>query len=651
MQKNSIDTLAQAINPLRILIFFALLSSFALIFHIPEKITAILYLSFFFLFTVLNPINGIAFIVFSIPFFLGAPHKPYFFLFEILIYGTLLLGFIHLRKRKIPIVIPFKHLIILLFLSYLFSLPINAKEYYYEFWATPLKDLWFQWLSGHEKFPIFHLRTLFNNLSGILLFILVSNLFSKDRFKDLEKISRGIIWMSVMVCLIGIFFLFKIIPPQQKTYLSLSLAGIHNEGLSVFAFNRQYLAQYLLLIFPIIFYFLSFNRHKVLHFSFYLFVLGLFVLSLSASMQRSAYLVLFLEMLLLVLFYVFLVSPKKKMSIFFSLIPFLLLATMILVDFAFLNKHFFERLTLWGLSDPDNRRVHLWNTAWHMFTFSPLLGIGLGKYSSFFPEFFKNSHINWKTFSFVRGEPHSFYLQTLAEQGAVGFLLLMSLVAGVIYCMVKNSKEEPSNANKLLLIVLQISVISWFLLGFFHNVSYVRSLGVLFWILLGWSAALIGPKALPSESDLKNRSFLIGLLVIIVAFGYQIKLIHERPVTPFFQTGSYNHEILPSGEKIQWMGKRAVMNTKIEDGAATITVSAPLPEIQKHPQRIRLWAGKNFREFILNDDHWHKLIIPTDRESKDRIPLKIETGRTFNPKEVGISQDNRNLGIMIQEID
>ncbi len=106
--------------------------------------------------------NGIAFLVLSIPFFLGAAHNPYFFLYEILVYGTLILGFIHLWKQKTSIEIPFKTLVLLLFLAALFSIPINAKEYYWEFWATPAKDIWFQWMRGHEKFPLIHLRALSN---------------------------------------------------------------------------------------------------------------------------------------------------------------------------------------------------------------------------------------------------------------------------------------------------------------------------------------------------------------------------------------------------------------------------------------------------------------------------------------------------------
>ena len=651
MNKSPIKTTAGLINPPRILLIFGILPLIVLAFHIPERITALLFLSLFLVISTLYPINGVAFILLSIPLFLGAPHKPYFYLFEVLIYGQLAIGFICLWKRKTAIEIPFKPLILLLTLSYLFSLPINAKEYYYQFWATPLKDIGFQMLTGHEKFPFFHLRTLFNALSGIALFILTFNLFSKDGQTNLEECWKAMIWMAVLICLMGFLFLFKIIPPQPKTYLSLSLAGIHEGALSAFAYNREYLAQYLLILFPIIFYFLYEHHENRLRFSFYLFVLGVFLLSLSASMQRSAFLILFLEMFLVFLFYIFLFSPKKKTAFFLLLVPFLILIMMFLLDILFLNRRFISRLALWGLSDPDNRRLHLWNTAWNMFKFSPLLGVGLGKFYEFFPEFFKNSHLSWKTYGLVRGEPHSFYFQTLSEQGAVGFLLLLGLVFLIGYQMIKKLKGDPSNGNKPLIAVLLVSLSAWFFLGFFHNVSYVRSLGVFLWILLGWSVSLISPLPVSDTSRIKTKWFLFVFLILTAALGYQLKLIYDRPLSPFFRTGLYDQEILPGGEKIRWMGKRAVINANIREGAVTLFLSVPIPEIEKHPQRIRLWAGKHLLELIIKDAQWHKMIIPVDNKTTGYIPLKIETNHTFNPQKDRISMDDRDLGVRFKGID
>ncbi len=640
----------RTLPPAWVITFFVLLSLAVLIFHMPENITAVLAIAFFFLLATLHPINGISFMVLSIPLFLGAAHKPYFFLFEILVYSTLILGFFRLWKEQRPAEIPFKPLILLFLLATLFSIPINAKEYYWEFWATPAKDIWFQWMRGHEKFPLIHLRALTNLISGILLFILTANLFSRNTYNDLEKILKAMIWMAVLVCLVGILFLFKIIPFQLKTYLSLSLAGTHEGAISALSFNRQYLAQYLLLLFPFIFYFLYLNRKKMPWMILYLLVLCLFIFSLSASMQRSVFAVLFLELLFLTAFYTKYISMRKKTSVFLFLIPFLFVAGMFLLDFLFLNKRFLSRIILIGVSDPDQRRIHLWDTAWNMFRHSPFLGVGLGKFFEFFPEFFTDTQVSWKTFGMVRGEPHSFFFQTLAEQGAFGLLLFLTLVVAVIYHMMKKAKEEPKSEHQLLSVGLTVSLMAWLILGLFHNVAYVRSLGVLFWVLLGWSAALTTPPAGSAMTKLRTRSFLFGLLVLIAALGYQIKLIHDRPLSPFFQAGLYEPETLPGGEQIRWTGKKAVIYADVQGNEKVLFVSAPLPGIVDHPQKVRFWFGGKMQVVVLKDTDWHRISLQAEKPFTGKMLLRIETGYTFNPKKAKVSDDDRDLGIMIKGI-
>lgn len=663
-------------NPAWIISFFILLSLAVLIFHIPEKITAALGLCFFFLLAVRHPVNGINFTILSIPFFLGAAHKPYFSLFEILIYGTLILGFFRLRHEKRAIEIPFRSLVLLFFLAALFSIPINAKEYYWEFWATPLKGVWFQWMRGHEKFPLIHLRALSNLLSGILIFILAANLFSNNTQEDWKKFFKNMVWLAVLICVLGILFLFNIIPFQPKTYLSLSLAGTHEGAISALAFNRQYLAQYLILIAPLVFYFLYCYRRNLPSLVLYGLILSLFIFSLSASMQRSAFLVFFLQIILLLGFQAIYISKDKKKMLYFFLIPFLLLTVMILVDLLFLEKRFLSRIMLLGFSEPDQRRLHLWKTAWNMFRHSPFLGVGLGKFYEFFPEFYSDLQVGWKTFGLFRGESHSFFFQTLAEQGAFGLLLILALVVAVIIRVMKKAGQEPVAEHKWLLGVLIVSLISWFLLGFFHNVAYVRSLGIFFWILLGCAVALTALNkgsantrlktkppfsardlALPKHGNrlvrsgicFRNRFFFFALVVLIAALGYQIKLIHDRPLNPFFHAGFYEIELLPGGEKIRWIGKRAVVNLDIEKDGEVIWVSAPLPGIADHPQKILLSAEKERHEFLLKDAGWQAIPLPIPKHFRGPVLLKIETTYAFNPKKSKLSDDDRDLGVRIRE--
>jgi O-antigen ligase len=542
MTDHYIQKTREVLTPQRILILFGLLSFMVFLLHLPEKATALLFMAFFLALTALDPINGIVFILLAIPFFLGATHKPYFSLFEGLVIGYLGVAFVHLWKRKEPVKIPFRGLVLLLALSFFCSLPLNTREYFELIRDTPLKEIGFQVLRGHEKFPFFPLRVLYNNLTGILLFIVTFNLFS-GKVARLGEVWKASIGMGTVLCLIGLLMVFGFIPSRPTTYLSLSLTGNHEGALSAFAFNRQYFAQYLIILFPLIIYFLYLTRRKVLSFSLYLCISVVFLLALAASMQRSVFLILFLEIFLFILVYILFFAHSKKAALLLFA-PFLLLALMFVLDLTLLDKRFLNRFMQWGISDPDNRRYHLWMTAWRMFTFSPLLGVGLGKYYEFFPEFFKDPLLNWKVFGFVRGEPHSFYFQTLAEQGAIGFLLTIGLLAAIIIQMLKKMRKTPSTETRWSLTALMIALSGWCALGLFHNVAYVRSLGVFYWILFGWSASLLDSSILFHKSKWSTKGLLAGLMILFMAFIYQLKLINEYPNFTSPQTSSIAGRIL-----------------------------------------------------------------------------------------------------------
>ena len=178
--------------------------------------------------------------------------------------------------------------------------------------------------------------------------------------------------------------------------------------------------------------------------------------------------------------------------------------------------------------------------------------------------------------------------------------------------------------------------------------AYVRSLGVLFWVLLGWSAVLTSPRIMRGKG--KNKSLIIGLLILSAALGYQIKLIHDRQISPSFQSGFYGLETLPGGEKFRWIGKRAVEQIDIQGGKGMIAISAPLPGIADHPQKVRFWVGGKLQAVVLKDADWHQITLLAEKPSTGKMLLRIETAYTFNPKKKAkTNDDDRDLGIMIRE--
>src|SRR5207248_8364655 len=66
----------------------------------------------------------------------------------------------------------------------------------------------------------------------------------------------------------------------------------------------------------------------------------------------------------------------------------------------------------------SNGRLHLWGQAWRAFTSHPFLGIGTGGFGAINP---------------IELYPHNILLETAAELGVIGLLLVLTLLGLPVY--------------------------------------------------------------------------------------------------------------------------------------------------------------------------------------------------------------------------
>ncbi len=210
----------QPVNPLWIIAFFFLMAGGVLFFHLPEKWTAALVVGFFLSLAALHPLNGISFLLLVIPFFLGNPFKPYIFLLEIFIYGTLVSAFFHWRSRERRGASPLKFPLLLWILVAALSLPLDARELYYTLWASPGRDLFFQWLSGNPGYPVHFFRILCNVISAVGLFWVTLHWLKKDCEPFLIKTCQALVVMGALIAGLGLLFLFQWLPTGPKLFES-----------------------------------------------------------------------------------------------------------------------------------------------------------------------------------------------------------------------------------------------------------------------------------------------------------------------------------------------------------------------------------------------------------------------------------------------
>lgn len=633
-------------HPLGIVGFFLILAAAVITFSWSEHTALWLVIGFFLLLVVIHPLHGVSFLLLVIPFFLGNPYKPYMALLEIFIYGTLAAAVVHPRVRLKKDPFPLKPLVLFYLLSAGLSLPLNIKELYYTLWALPVPELFRQGLSGNPAVPLHSLRVLLNSLSAAGLMVVTYKALDDRPELFITRNLQALTVMAGLISLAGLLLLFQWVP-RGRTYLSLSLVGVHQEAITALSFNRQFLAQYLMLSLPGAAY-LAWRSLAGREFSWLAAAavsLALSLVALAASMQRSVYLVAALLAGFLLVGYGWLARVNKKLLALFLGSPLLIAAGLLSLDWLFFDQRFLQRL--YFLGQIKDIRPSLWSAAWSMFSFSPFLGIGPGLYYNYFPDFFPGPPGAWEEFNPRRGNAHSIYVQLLAEQGLFGLFFFGWLIAALLTLAFKGLAAETRTAVRPLRFTLAAAVITWLVLGAFHHLSYdLRSLEIFFWIFAAFILAQV--RGLPPPLQPGRRGWILIAALLVVAFGFQLQRVAVQPLLDQFQTGFYPWEKDSAGRRFRWMGDRAVAYVGDAAGDLEIECRAPFPEIAKNPQQVRLWIGDRVYRNTLADGDWKTLRLPFP-ERRQSLVLRLETAYTFNPAQAGQSRDQRDLGLQLRE--
>lgn len=165
-------------------------------------------------------------------------------------------------------------------------------------------------------------------------------------------------------------------------------------------------------------------------------------------------------------------------------------------------------------------RTVIWWSALATYLTSPRVGIGLGNYSFIIRLLFP-AHAGDPFWVADNITAHSLYLHLLAERGPIGLGLFLALLGGALGGLFRGLREEAAEQSSpsvsgnsaicdprtygsaqsaidtgrgLRLAVLG-GLVALGLDGLFQYIFYVRAIEILFWLLLGWAAVLVGARA------------------------------------------------------------------------------------------------------------------------------------------------------------
>lgn len=100
--------------------------------------------------------------------------------------------------------------------------------------------------------------------------------------------------------------------------------------------------------------------------------------------------------------------------------------------------------------------------------------------------------------------------------------------------------------------------------------------------------------------------------------------------------------------KFRWTQARASISVNDRsDKGMTLFLFAANPDINKTPLKVRITGDSGFiRQEIFTESKWRKVVLKRDEIKGSKI-LTLQADRTWNPKAAGVSNDSRDLGIIV----
>jgi O-antigen ligase len=600
--------------------------------HRVEWITAVVVALFFLLTVLRSPANGLVLLYLLPPLFNGEDSRPYFWLFELLVYSTLAAGFgRHLWRRR-ALVFPQLPFFLLFLLATLVSVPLSLKELWLQIQVSPWREV----LEGIRRAnlweDLFYVRTVFNVASGIGLAVLVVNEpWSRPR---LLRLAAAATLVYAAVAVIGLWCYRLPVAPGQ-TFLTLWLGGNMMGGFQGLGFNLGYFAQYALCYLPLVVLTLV-DSPAVWPKVTAVFSLLVTVYMIPTTRQRAAYVLFLLELAaLLAAGTIWWWRTRSGRRVALAVSAGAVFATLAgLLAFTALRPAAFRRvLELWQEGDLY-RRIVL-GVARRMVFDEPMLGVGSGRFAGEFSRYHADPAMQWGSLS-----AHNLYAQLLAEQGVIGLACFVALVTVVVVGAVRAIRQPTEERTVVFFLLASLGV--WLVYGGIQYTFLIRSMQGYFWITAGLLVALA-----PSTSRARRwRPWSAVLAVVLALAVFRVHAVLRRPVPLDYEWGFHAGDAAP----FNWTRGGAVLNLPAQGRVLILSFAFPIPHVTEHLQRvIVLVDGVEVRRFgFRSPTAWEVVEVPIVKPRGAPVLVQVRVSRSVVPATLGLSADTRRFGVLMK---
>lgn len=621
-------------------------------FHVPpsrsQPVTAAAVVLFFLGSVLLSARNGLV-LLFVLPgVFNGEDFRPYFWLWELLVYLTLARGFAgHLVAGR-RLRFPYAPFFLLVLASAVVSLPLNARELWLELQVFSWREILEELRRADRQANLFYVRAVLDVASGIGICVLtVNRSWPKPLLLRLAA-AATLVYLGVTVVGLGFHWLS---PPTWRTFLTLFLTGPYTGGFVGVGSNVSFFAQYAVAYLPLV---VLVAVEPTRPWRQWLAVLGLLAsaYTLPATYQRGAYLAFLLELALLAAAGITLVRGRTWHRVGRAAVAAALAVTVLAVALLLLTpmgssaKARFAQL--WH-DRGEAVRIQTVRITGEMLRDQPLLGVGTGRFARFFPLYARPTDQASNAFTHEPGwSTHNLYAQLLAEQGVVGLASFLALLAAVLIPVLRVHRRLGAERPVVLLLLVSLAV--WLAYGLLYYTFLMRSMQLYFWIALGLLVTLTAPAA-PAVRVPRRVLWVAAALLVLVA-GARVYAVVERPLPPDLADRlhrEWEYWADPAGAR--WTRGSAVLTSRVAGPSMRLAIGFPVAHLAPRPQKVTVLVdGTRVGALTLDTPPWRVLDVPVAKPIGSLVVVQLRVAYTVTPVELGLGADPRRLGVMVKPI-
>lgn len=260
--------------------------------------------------------------------------------------------------------------------------------------------------------------------------------------------------------------------------------------------NPIFFASYLINFLPIVFGICITEQNKKIKLLYFL-IFCISLITLYYTKTRAAFLGIFVA----TIFFVYNIFGAKNRF------KYLLSLSMIFLIFVFLTKNIWLR---------QQAHLLIWRDTLRMWSARAFLGVGLGKFHTEFVNFASKELRNiWPEKNFIINDAHNEYVQFLAENGILGFSLLILLIFWFFKLSLKYIKNLPlndieSSRTKIILISLLSGCVALLVQNFFSvDLRFIIS-NIYLFLTMGFVVGII--------SNIEEKKLFFNHLIIKIIF-------------------------------------------------------------------------------------------------------------------------------------